>query len=101
MLNKIQPLGDRVLVQRTEAPDKKSFAGIIIPDSAQKEKSKMGVVISVGPGRMSDEGKLIANTVKVGAKVIFNAGWDNEVKLGDDDEEFFLIRESDILAIIK
>src|ERR1700722_11881060 len=100
MLNKIQPIGDRVLVQRTEAPEKKSIAGIIIPDSAQKEKSKMGVVLAVGPGRVSNEGKLIANTVKVGAKVIFNAGWDNEVKVSDNEEEYFIIPQENILATV-
>jgi len=99
--NKIQPLADRVLVRRVEAPDTKSPAGIIIPDTATKEKSKMGVVIAVGSGRVSDEGKLVPVSVKVGAKVIFNAGWDNEVSAGNKDEELFLVKESDILATIK
>ena len=49
----------------------KSIAGILIPDTAAKEKSKVGVVIAVGPGRMSDEGKLIPMNVKVGSKVFF------------------------------
>lgn len=97
----IQPLGDRVLVKRMDAPDKKSPAGIIIPDTAQKEKSKIGTVLAVGPGKYGDEGDLIPMTVKVGTKVIFNAGWDNEVDMGDKDEEHFLVRESDILAVIK
>ena len=97
----IQPLGDRVLIKREDMPDKKSPAGIIIPDTAEKEKSKLGVVIAVGAGRVNDDGKLVPITVKVGSKVIFNAGWDNEVKVGEGDEEYFLVRESDILAIIK
>ncbi len=96
----IQPISDRVLVQRIDAPDKKSPSGIIIPDTAQKEKSKIGTVIAVGPGRFGEEGDLIPMTVKVGAKVVFNAGWDNEVDLGDD-EAYFLVRESDILGIMK
>ncbi|MBV9159543.1 MAG: co-chaperone GroES [Candidatus Kaiserbacteria bacterium] len=96
----IQPLSDRVLVRREELPEKKSIAGIIIPDTAQKEKSKLGVVIAVGPGRVSDDGKLIPMSIKVGAKVIFNSGWDNEVVIGDE-EEYFLVRESDVLAITK
>lgn len=96
----VQPLGDRVLVRREDMPDKKSAAGIVLPDSAQKEKSKMGTVLAVGPGRMSDEGRLIPTAVKVGSKVIFNSGWDNEVSM-DDDREYFLVRESDILAVIK
>ena len=87
----IQPLGDRVLVKRADVVDKKSPSGIIIPDTAQKEKSKIGVVIAIGSGKYGEEGDLIPMTVKVGAKVYFNAGWDNEVPAGDKDEEYFLV----------
>lgn len=96
----VQPLADRVLVKREEEQQEKSPAGIIIPDTAKKEKSKIGTVLAVGPGRITDEGKTVAVHLKTGAKVIFNAGWDNEVDMGDD-EEYFLVKESDILAIIK
>ena len=58
-------------------------------------------MLAVGSGRFGDEGTLIPMTVKVGAKVIFNSGWDNEVDMGDKETEYFLIRESDILAVIK
>ncbi|MEY4747163.1 MAG: hypothetical protein RLZZ416_212 [Candidatus Parcubacteria bacterium] len=95
---KIQPLADRVLVKREETVEK-SPAGIIIPDTASKEKSKTGTVLAIGPGKMSKEGKLIPVQVKVGSKVIFNAGWDNEV--GHKDENLFLVEESAILAVIK
>jgi chaperonin GroES len=97
----IQPLADRVLVRREDTPDIKSPAGIIIPDTAKKEKSKLGVVVAIGTGRTSDEGTLVPMSIKVGAKVIFNSGWDNEVDFGEKDEEFFLVKESDILAVIK
>lgn len=97
----ISPMGDRVLVKREDKPEKKLASGIIIPDSAQKEKSKRGLVVAVGPGRLNDDGKLLPTTVKIGAKVYFNAGWDNEVDMGEDDEEYFLVREADILAVIK
>lgn len=97
----IQPLSDRVLVRREEMADEKSPSGIIIPDTAKKEKSKIGVVVAIGPGKVSDEGKLIPMTLKVGVKVVFNSGWDNEVDMGDKDNEYFLVRESDILAVIK
>ena len=97
----IKPLGDRVLVRREEAAAATSAAGIIIPDTAQKEKSKKGTVIAVGPGRITDEGTLVATTVKVGAAVLFNAGWDNEVEFSGDDAEYFLVRESDVLAVIE
>jgi chaperonin GroES len=97
----VQPVADRVLVKRLDSSDEKSPAGIIIPDTAQKEKSKTGLVIAVGPGRYGDEGDLIPMTVKAGAKIFFNSGWDNEVKVDDSDDEYFLIKESDILAVIK
>jgi len=96
----IQPLADRVLVKRQDE-DVKSPAGIIIPDTAQKEKSKRGIIVAVGPGKYGDEGDLIPMMVKVGAKVYFNSGWDNEVKMQDDESEYFLVHESDILAVIK
>lgn len=95
----VQPLSDRVLVRRDDMPEKKSLSGIILPDTAQKEKSKMGTVLATGPGRFGDEGDLIPMTVSVGDKVIFNAGWDNEVTL-DEDYEYFLVRESEVLAIL-
>jgi len=97
----VQPLADRILVKRADKANTKSPGGIIIPDTATKEKSKMGVVVAVGVGRISDEGKLIPTSVKVGFKVIFNSGWDNEVDMGEKDEEYFLVKESDILAVIK
>ncbi|MFZ2886205.1 MAG: co-chaperone GroES [Minisyncoccia bacterium] len=95
----MQPVGDRVLVKREDI-DVKSPAGIIIPDTASKEKSKRGVIVAIGPGKFGDEGDLIPMTVKAGDKVFFNAGWDNEVKLPGDESEYFLVHESDILAII-
>ncbi len=97
----LQPLGDRVLVKREEKEMTKSAGGIIIPDTAAKEKSKIGMVLAVGPGRMSDEGRLVPTMIKPGTKVVFNAGWDNEVDMGEKDEEYFLVKESDILAVIK
>lgn len=98
---KVHPLGDRILVKREEPETATSAAGIYIPETAQKEKSKHGTVIAVGPGRTNDDGKLVATTVKIGARVIFNAGWDNEIEMKGDDAEYFLVRESDILAIVE
>lgn len=96
----VQPLGDRVLVKR-EDNITKSPSGIIIPDTAEKDKSKQGVVIAVGPGKYGDEADLIPMRVKVGSRVFFNAGWDNEIKLEGDDAEYFLVHETDILAVIR
>ena len=97
----ITPLSDRVLVRRDEVEAEKSPSGIIIPDTAKKEKSKIGTVVAVGSGKVSEEGKLLPMSLKIGARVIFNSGWDNEVDMGEKDTEYFLVRESDILAVIK
>ena len=97
----VQPLADRVLVKRLDVSEEKSPSGIIIPDTAQKEKSKTGLIVAVGPGRFGEEGDLIPTGVKAGQKVYFNSGWYNEVKLDKSDDEYFLVRESDILGVIK
>ena len=97
----VRPLADRVLVRREDMEANTSAAGIIIPDTAQKEKSKKGVVIATGPGHTTDAGTLISMSLKAGATVLFNAGWDNEVKFPGDDAEYFLVKESDVLAVLE
>jgi chaperonin GroES len=90
-----KPLGDRVIIQPEEA-EHKTQSGIVLPDSAQ-EKPQTGVVISVGPGKVSDEGKTIAMNVKEGDIVIYAKYGGTELKV--NNEEFLIIRENDILAI--
>ena len=92
----VKPLADRVLVKQEEAAEVKK-SGIIIPDTA-KEKPQKGVVIETGPGR-TEEGKLVAMEVKKGDKILYGKYSGTEVIV--DDEEFVIMRESDILAIIK
>ena len=97
---KIMPLGDRVLVKPILASDlaaKNSF-GIIIPDTASKEQPEQGFVVAVGDGR-HENGKHIAVKVKVGDKVIFSKYGFDEVKM--DDAELYIIKEENILAVIK
>ena len=96
---KIQPLADRVLVKPEENSDEKSPSGIIIPDTAQKEKPERGEVIAVGPGKRGDDNELIPVGVKVGDTVMFSQYGYDEVKIGE--EEYYIINESNILAIIK
>lgn len=98
--SKLIPLGDRVLIQPFESDElaMKTESGIIIPDTVSKEKPEQGKVLAVGEGRYED-GKLIAPRVKVGDKVIFSKYGYDEVKVGD--EELFIIKEDNILAIIK
>jgi chaperonin GroES len=95
---KIRPLADRVLIKEdTESKEQKTVSGIIIPISAQEEKAgKRGVVVTVGIGKMED-GKLTPVSVKIGDKVLFQ--WGDKVNV--DNEEYYLVRESEILAIIK
>jgi chaperonin GroES len=92
---KIRPLHDRVIVKRIEE-DQKTKGGIIIPDTA-KEKPQMGEVIAVGPGRKSEDGKLMALDVKKGDKVLFSKYSGNDIKI--DGEELLIMKEDDILGI--
>ena len=95
--NKIQPLGDRVLVEPLEAEDKTS-GGIIIPDTA-KEKQQRGKVVAVGKGRLSEEGKLTPLEVKVNDQVLFGRYSGSEIKIGATD--YLIVKEDDILGIIR
>ena len=94
---KFRPLHDRVVVKRVEE-DTKTKGGIIIPDTA-KEKPQQGEVVAVGPGKLNDDGKHIALEVKVGDKVLYGKYSGTEVNVGGD--EFLILRETDVLAVIK
>ena len=95
--NKIQPLGDRVLVEPLEAEDKTS-GGIIIPDTA-KEKQQRGKVVAIGKGRLSDDGKITPLEVKVNDQVLFGRYSGSEIKIGATD--YLIVKEDDILGIIR
>ena len=97
--NDIVPLGDRVLVRPVTEDEKKSASGIIIPETIDKEKPQQGKVVAVGEGRITDEGKLVPVTVKKGDTVIFSKYGHDEIKV--DNEEYYILSESNILAIIK
>jgi chaperonin GroES len=93
---KIQPLGDRMLVERVEEGEVKR-GGIIIPDTA-KEKPQEGKVIAVGTGKRGDDGKKIPLDVKAGDKILFGKYSGSDVKL--DEKEYLILREDDVLAIL-
>jgi chaperonin GroES len=93
---KLQPLGDRVVLQREESEERTS-GGILLPDSA-KDKPSRGRVISVGNGRLLDDGTRGQMQVKVGDRVIFGSYAGETFKIGD--EEYLLMREDEILAVI-
>ena len=95
---KIQPLGDRVVVKPLE-PEAKTKGGIVLPDTA-KEKPQEGEVIAVGKGKVLDSGSIQAMEVKVGDKVLYGKYSGNEITSKEGDE-LLIMREEDILAIIK
>jgi chaperonin GroES len=96
---KVQPLGDRIVVKPEAAMDERSPSGIIIPDSARKEKPERGVVVAVGEGRRNERGDLLAIRVKVGDTVMFSKYGYDEVKI--EEEDYYIVSEPNILAIIK
>ena len=94
MAIKLEPLGDRVVVKPIAKEDV-TKGGIYLPDTA-KEKPQEGEVLAVGPGRLGDDGKRLPMEVKKGDRVIYAKYAGMELK--EDDEEYIVLRESDILA---
>jgi chaperonin GroES len=94
---KVKPLGENVLVRRVEA-EEKTAGGILLPDTA-KEKPKEGIVVALGDGKLLDDGKRASFTVATGNRVIFSSYAGSEVRLDGDD--YLLIKEDDILAIVE
>lgn len=95
-MSKIRPIGDKILVERLEA-DSKTKGGIYLPDTA-KEKPKEGRIVSVGEGRLQDDGRRVPFTVKAGDRVIFASYAGTEVKLNGKD--LLILTEEDVLAIV-
>ena len=93
---KLQPLGDRVVVARDES-EEVTAGGIVLPDTA-KDKPARGKIVSVGDGRLLDDGTRAPFQVKVGDHVLFSSYAGDEFKI--DDRELMLLREEDILAVI-
>lgn len=91
-----KPLGDRILVQRSEA-DEEIRGGLVIPDTA-KEKPQEGKVIAVGDGKILDSGEKLKMAVKAGDLVLFGKYSGTEVTI--DDEEYLILREDDVLGIV-
>jgi chaperonin GroES len=93
----IQPLADRVVVKALEETEQMR-GGLYIPDTAT-EKPQQGEIIAVGPGKMTDEGKRVPNELKAGDRVLYGKYSGTEVTVGD--EQYLILRESDVLAVIK
>jgi chaperonin GroES len=94
---KIRPLGDKVLVKRVEA-EAKTAGGIVLPDTA-KEKPQRGEVVSVGEGKMLENGKRKEVQVRKGDTVLFTSYAGTEIKI--DGKEYLIMDESDIMAVIE
>ena len=92
----LRPLHDRVIVKRLDN-ERKTASGIVIPDSAA-EKPDQGEVLAVGPGKKTEEGKILPPDVKVGDKVLFGKYAGQSVKV--DGDEVLVIREEEILAVL-
>lgn len=94
---KVRPLQDRVIVRRMEE-ERKTASGIYIPDVAT-EKPDQGEIIAVGKGKVGDDGKLIAMSVKVGDKVLFGKYAGQTFKM--DGQEYMTMREDDIIGVVE
>ena len=93
----IQPLGDRVVIERDDL-EEKTAGGIVLPDTA-KDKPVRGTVMAIGTGRLLDDGSRSDFQVKVGDRVLFSKYGPDAIKIGE--EEYLLMREDDILAVIE
>jgi len=94
----IKPLSDHILIEPIKE-DEKTKSGIFLPETAMKEKSEQGNVIATGPGKKTDDGKIIPLSVKPGDRVLFQKYGPNEIKV--DGKEYLIAKEEDILAIIE
>lgn len=95
---KINPLADYILIEPIKE-EEKTKSGILLPQTADKEKPEQGRVIAVGPGRRTDKGQVIPVSVKPGQKVLFTKYGPNEIKV--DGKEYLIAKEEDILAIFE
>jgi chaperonin GroES len=93
----VRPLHDRIIVQRLEEAEQK-VGGIIIPDTA-KEKPQQGKVIAAGKGKVKDDGKVVPLDVKAGNTILFGKYSGQEIKL--DGEEYLILREDEVLAVLE
>ncbi len=95
---KIKPLSNNVIIEQFKE-EEKTKGGILLPQSAEKERPQQGKVISVGPGKTNNQGKIIPMNVKKGDIVFFSKYSPQEIKV--EDKEYLVLKEEDILAIIE
>ncbi len=95
---KINPLADRVVLEPISV-EEKTASGIVLPDTAEKERPEQGKVIAVGPGKMNKKGEYLPMSIKRGDIVLFTKYGPSEVKV--DGKDYLIAREEDILAILE
>ena len=95
---KLQPISDYLIVE-PKKEEVKTKSGIVLPDTVEKEKPQEGVVVAVGPGKILESGKRGEMQVKKGDKILFSKYSPNEFKV--EGREYFVIKEDDVMAIIK
>lgn len=94
----IKPLSDHILIEAA-AEEEKTASGILLPDTAEKDKAEQGVIVAVGPGKKTEDGKIMMLSVKPGDKVLFSKYGPSEIKV--DGKDYLMAVESDILAILE
>ncbi len=94
----IKPLSDHIVIEPSKQ-EEKTKSGILLPETAEKERPEQGKVIAVGPGKKTDEGKVVPLEVKVGDVVLFTKYGPNEIKI--EEVEYLIAREEDILGILE
>lgn len=94
----LRPLNDHVIVEPMEK-EVMTKGGIVLPDTADKEKPEKGKVLAIGPGKMLDDGRRAVMSVKPGDNVIFKKYSPDEIKI--DDKEYLVLSESDIIAVVE
>lgn len=95
---KIKPLADYVLIEPIKE-EEKTKSGILLPETAEKERPEQGKVVAVGPGKRNEKGEIIPVAVKPGQKILFKKYGPDEIKV--DNKEYLICKEEDILAIIE
>ena len=94
----IKPLSNNILIEPVKE-EEMTKSGILLPDTAEKERPDQGIVVAVGPGKKNSSGNIIPMEIKQGDKVLFTKYGANEIKV--EDKEYLIAKEEDILAVIK
>lgn len=97
-LKKLRPMDDRILVEPAEEETATSF-GLVLPDTASREKPQKGRVVAVGPGKLGEDGKRLPMSVKSGDMILYTKYGPTEVKI--EGKEIFFLQESDVLAVVQ